>query len=93
MCDEPPTLDMAHKTLDSPENIIPGEKRPTLPTKTIINLVLQKDLKNITFCEDKILQHFFLRILPEIAKIYVDIRIDFLCSRKNYHKAFKNSQR
>ena len=41
----------------------------------------------------KILQYFFLWILPEISKIYVVKNIDFLCSHKNYyHKNFKNVQ-
>ena len=65
----------------------------TLEQNIFLYLVLQKDLKNINFYKDKVLQHFFLRILPEISKIYVDKRIDFLCSCKNYYrKNFKNAQ-
>ena len=45
------------------------------------------------FCGHKVLEYFFLRILSEIAKIYVAKRIDFLCSRKYYYrKNFKNVQ-
>ena len=64
-----------------------------LEHKVFLNQLLQKDLKNIIFCEHKILQYFFYRILREIAKINVAKRIDFLCSRKNYYrKNFKNVQ-
>ena len=39
------------------------------------------------------MQYFFIRILPEIAKIYVAKRSDFLESRKNYYrKKLKNKQ-